>query len=256
MTLKKMRILYPAIVRETDSFSRVRAEITEMADGQLKELPWCLPLLDSGVFPKIGEGVWVIIPDPEKPYGERLWVSRRVSSFEGNSFQEYDSAFSGTNHSRIRQTPESPLKPQTDDIWLYGRGGSDIRFGESNLELGVDRTEKGNKKISRKNARIRLTLLKKFGYTAALYADNIVLASYNQSPKPNEQMQDIDLLIESLYSSVRGENLAEILKRIVDSIRLHTHKYHQLPADPENFAIQRLNEANIEGILNKNIKIN
>jgi len=258
------RILYPAVVTDISDPNgqrRIRAEIKELSDGQLSEIPWCDSLYDGNIPVEIGEAVYVMLSDPAYPYSDRLWLSRRLSTLESINYETYDSAMRGTVHSR--KTAPKPLptyEKEYKDRIIYGRGDSEIKFGEDDLQLSSNLRDRNNKsKYNRSNARIRLGKLKNtLNNTVAIQADNIILSSYLETIKPNSDMSDknLELLFNELYSIPRGEILVNILTIFKEAIMSHNHKYHLLPPDPTNPAIERLKNTLFGELNNKHIKIN
>jgi hypothetical protein len=258
------RILYPAVVTDISDPNgqrRIRAEIKELSDGQLSEIPWCDSLHDGNIPVNIGEAVYVLLSDPAYPYSDRVWISRRISTLESVNYETYDSAMRGTVHSR--KTAPKPLPTydkEYDDRIIYGKGDSEIKFGTDDLQLSANLRDRNNKsKYNRSNARVRLGKLKNnLNNTVAFQGDNIILASYLNTIKPNSDMSDksLELLFAELYSIPRGEILVKILSIFKEAIMGHTHKYHLVVPDPTNPTIEKLKNTLFNELNNNHIKIN
>lgn len=269
------RILYPAIVTDIEDKTNslmIRASIKELRDESLSEVPWSYPFMNKQfvMMPKVGEGVWIMLADPSKPFSDRFWISRAFSNFGNLPFESATTAFINTPHTKLKsyktleKTPDGQdLYPQLKNLdksyWL-GRENTDIYQGNGLIELRFGKHER-NETLKRNlinPSYIRLEFDSSNKTSNLQVADKIMLVSYQNQTKPSPDMDEkvLDELFEKLSPMAKGDVLVDILKIFRSAILNHSHKYHTLPADPLSESIVKLRFENLDRVLSQNIRIN
>lgn len=164
-TSSNKRIVYPAIVRDTNDLAglnRIKAEIVDIDDkGNIipgkdriiskqnvgendlidySNLPICIPLLPEFVHarPQIGECVYIIAENPDELSSPRFWLGPSITTQLNLPFQPYQESMAIFNSASFntpnnyngatlqKQTKQFTVLPSKSEIALQGRKDADV----------------------------------------------------------------------------------------------------------------------------------
>lgn len=258
--------------------------------GQVKNLPWCFPLLPKHfhIMPKVGETVLIILSRQDQTKKRRWYIGPIISQ---DYFLDYDSNDSFQSKSLIDNGEYvSPLKnPKFDpenqgtlidkeDIAVQGRNNADIIFklNEIRMRCGFKKNPYAHPKDSlhfndenmayiqmKHNAAIDNSI-KNTGSTINIVADRINLLTYPQNTLTPFNLNDrkelitddeLTRILENAHPAVFGDELIDFLKKFIESYRVHTHPFPTLPPSLTTTDISTLTQP-LENMLSKAVKIN
>ena len=83
-------------------------------------------------------------------------------------------------------------------------------------------------------------------------------AQFGEKIKNNEQLvveEEMDNIMSQLHRAVYGDELITLLKLIIDTIKTHTHPFHQMRPTVEGTSLLELQGYNLEKIVSPNVRI-
>lgn len=260
-------------IEDSTDGGRIKVRIPDL-DGKLTNtnLPYCYPKMPKffHVYPKVGELVWVYIPNTSRPYKGRMWEGSYISQPQKIEYDNYLSALSNTDTKTTKSLPSIQLNPDTrgvfpnkEDIGILGRVNTDIILKENQVELRAGKHEDGDiTKLNKKNpASIRLNFDNIDGDTRSsviTQGNKIALVTHNGNPrfKTNQlSVDDRNRIFEEGHPLGRGDIIVKALEMLRNAMVQHIHPYANLPAD-ENDIINELNKIDFTQLLQRNIVIN
>lgn len=264
---------------------RIKVRIKGIDDHitETQQLSYAFPLLQKfiHVFPKIGETVWVMFPDKENPFMDRLFIGPIISQPQNlnrdphaiSSTAGLDSAFAAPKPAPSTFPESRGVYPKTTDIAIQGRNNSDIIFRDSEIQIRVGKFSEENKngevpKFNIKNPTyIQLKQAKSdAGGVVNLVGSKINILSHDGgSPRFNLSDQDnmisndeLARILEKAHPLVFGDLLIEYLNLFKEAFTNHVHPYDGMK--PEDLkggnAKKKFLEFDLNKIISKNIKIN
>lgn len=274
-----LRSIYPAIVVSNNDPSdsmRIKAKISSLDktindnDNRL----FCSPFesITNWNIPKVGETVYVILPDPSKPYSNRLWKGPIIPQQQYIENSPFPQALSTTDQAFVQ--PKKPISsipeakgsyPEKETQSFQGRDNSALYFSKKQATLKAGMYEDGNpeRKNKTNTAYLKADLTDKDDEsisTVSSIADYINLISYNGRNGSNfrpEEMTKEELVkfAKTSFSILRGEPVIELLQKIIKFITNHTHNYHNLPSEESELKKELLN-FDFDQLKNTGVKTN
>lgn len=288
---KPNRILFMGVVESsTDSSdaNRIKVRIKGVDDhiGSASELAYAFPLLQKfvHVVPRVGETVWVLTPDLNNLFMDRLYIGPIISQPQNlNKDPHVASSTAGLSggFSKLKPAPSTipeneGVYPTTTEVAIQGRKNTDIIFKDSEILIRAGKFEINNKvgdipKFNKKNPsyiQIKQSVSYKgndVGVTN-MVSDKINLLTHeNGSPRfqlgdqkhmisPDEMVK----ILDKAHPMVFGDMLIEYLELFKEAVLNHVHPYDGMK--PEDLAgqvkIKKFLEFDVSKIISKNIKIN
>lgn len=260
-------------IEDDSDGGRIKVRIADL-DGKLvnENLPYCYPKTPRffHVYPKVGELVWVYIPNTSRPYKGRMWEGSYISQPQKIEYDNYLSALSNTDTKTTKSLESIRLNPDTrgvfpnkEDIGLIGRVNTDIILRENEVEIRAGKHEDGEiSRLNKKNpASVRLSFDNIDGDTRSsviTQGNKIAFITHNGNPrfKTNQlSIDDRNRIFENGHPIGRGDVIVRALEMLRKAMVQHIHPYDKLPAD-KNDVINELNKIDFTELLQRNIVIN
>ena len=275
--IKNTRTIYYGEVISIDDDTdgnRIKVRIPDLDKRITNDnLTYCYPLQPKffHILPKVGEMVRIFIEDVTYPQRSRFWSGSIISQPHKI---EYDSAFSAlsTTNVGVIKPDKAPstypdakgIYPDKEDIGIVGRLNTDILLKPNQIVMRAGKHENNNKlKLNIKNPAVISLNFDYNGNTNSYYSSNIItadkIALISHSGEPiiksfNMDAADRLKLFENCHPILRGDLTVEVLKLIITALSTHIHNYNKMPADKS--ALQKLENINLDKLLQKNIVIN
>lgn len=249
------------------------------------DLPWCFPLLPKMIhsIPQEKETAIIIIPD--SPKANRFFIGPVISQdyFMAKDMYDYQSrVFLGMGNI-AKPLPNPSTDTENDgscldatDIALRGRKNTDVILKEDNDSKASEvRIRCGYKsypggapqdtlKFNREDLGYILMRYKKskdhknkdYSSSVNIVADRINLLSHDSNDvfalgdsKSLITDETMKLILENAHPLVYGDNLVDVLKRIVEIFLNHRHSMHNNPPSLNDTDQIFLTETNFDKIL-------
>jgi len=247
------------------------------------ELNYCNPLIPKflNIVPKIGETVFVLVPDAANNFENRIYIGPIISQPQKldkdphfySSTSLFDTGFV-TPEAAPSTLPEARgVYPKDEDIALQGRKNTDIIFKNNQLLFRAGKYELNNNLSFNKSnpAFIQLNFNVELnddengakGSVTNIVSDKINLLTHSGGT-PNFNLNDQDNMISDTelkrilkvaHPIPFGDELVNFLNLIKEYIASHKHPYHGLPADNTK-NVQDILNYDLNKMLSNNIKIN
>jgi len=261
--------------KDDNDARRIKVRVPELdiniADS---DLPICYPKdnVFFTVFPINGESVYIYIPDPNKPYNDRLWSGPIIRQYQninkdynsdGNNFNGiqdyYEKIIPSTTPISVVDNSKS-LYPKSGDITINSRKNSDIRLGDNEVELRAGKASKIdlNTKNNKNPGSLKLKYIESDDQTILnVLVDKINFITHNGTPSFPPDIDDklTNEFIEKGHPLPFGDVLYEFLTLVRDAVVTHGHPHFDKAALKTD-AINKLKDFDLERLLSKNIRIN
>lgn len=281
-----------SITDDTDS-GRIFAKITGI-DGGLEDTDpklIAVPLLSKfiGIYPKVGESVFIFIQDVSRLHGDRFWVGPIISQpqflNEDQHLYTSRSSFKSGGLVSPAQAPSSlpetnGVYPKTNEISYQGRDNTDLIFRSRQViiragKFNYDTPSNAIPKFNTKNPTYfklayHIPIAKTAdnvtnGSVAAMVAEKLLLLTFNgrknnfseyKLTEPNVEISEKTILelLSKAEPAVYGYVLVEFLNLIKTFVTNHCHPYHGLPPVSEQ-SVKNVLTFNLEKLLAKNIRM-
>lgn len=288
---KTNKILHLGVVENnTDSADagRIKVRIKGIDDhiNGTENLASVFPLLQKflHIVPRIGESVWVMVPDMGNPYTDRLYIGPIISQpqqlekdpYAISSTAGMDSGFTSLKESPSTIPENKGVYPSIDDVAIQGRKNTDIIFKDSEIQIragkfkttdkinGIPKFNKDNPSYIQIKQNVKIGG-KTVGVTNVV-SDKINLLTHEDgNPRFNLSDQDdmiseevIREILEKAHPLAYGDLLIEYLELFKEAMINHVHAYPGMkPEDlAGQFKIKKFLEFDVSKIISKNIKIN
>ncbi len=276
--ISKTRFIYLGkviAINDDKDAMRIKVNIPELDINIIEDnLPFCYPFNPAsiGVFPKVGESVYVLIPDSSYPYNDRLWsgpILRQYQLFEKDNNVE-NKSYNGIQDFFEKIFPSFPpihnnkdakdIVPDKENITFNSRKNSDIILMPNGVEIraGKALTSDTNKKNLTNPANI-VAKIKDDGTQSHvnIIADKINLITHSGTPNfpPDINEKETDKFIAEAHPLAFGDVEVEFLILLRDALINHIHPYHGKEAISSE-VLNKLKNFDINTMLSKNIKIN
>lgn len=273
------------VVSNTDSAdgNRIKVRIKGVDDhiGNDINLVWCNPMIPKfiNIVPKIGETVFVIVPNSANNYENRVYIGPIISQPQKlekdphfyTSRSLFDNGFTEPDQAPSTIPNAKGIYPKTEDIALQGRKNTDIIFKENQILLRAGKSELTNNLAFNKinpsyiqlNFNAELDKDGNRGSVTNIVSDKINLLTHSGGT-PNYQLADqtqmisddeLKKIIETAHPLAFGDELVNFLNLVKEFIASHIHPYNGLPAD-KNKNVQDILNYDLNRLLSNNIKIN
>ena len=285
---KADRNFYLGVVESTtDSHDtgRIKVRIKGIDDHitDTKSLSYAFPLLQKflHVFPKIGETVWVMFPDRNNPFMDRLFIGPVISQPQNlnkdphaiSSTAGLDGAFSKPKPAPSTFPETQGVYPKIGDIAIQGRNNSDIIFKDSEIQIRVGKFSEIDKngEVPKFNIKNPTYIQLKQAKSDAGGVINVVGSKINilshegGAPRfnladQNDMITNEELakILETAHPLAFGDILIEFINLFKEAFVNHVHPYDGMkPEDLKgSVAIKKLLEFDVNKMISKNIKIN
>lgn len=285
------RVLYlGVVVSSTDSSdaNRIKVRIKGVDDhiANTSELAYAFPLIQKfvHVVPRVGETVWILTPDLNNLFMDRLYIGPIISqpqNLEKDPHVASSTAGLSGGFSKLKPAPSTipendGVYPKTNEIAIQGRKNTDIIFKDSEILIRAGKFEVNNKvgdipKFNKKNPsyiqiKQNVSYKDKNVSVTNMVGDKINLLTHeNGSPRfqLNDQKdmispEEMVKILDKAHPMVFGDMLIEYLELFKDAVMNHVHPYDGMK--PEDLAgqvkIKKFLEYDVSKIISKNIKIN
>ncbi|MBP5458059.1 MAG: hypothetical protein J6Y37_16345 [Paludibacteraceae bacterium] len=264
---------------------RIKVRIPSLDDPEtpVDELPYAFPLMPKHlhVNPKKDECVLVIFQDAGVSDGNRFFVGPVISQPQNLKFDPYNyTATTMLNGWQLKAMKDPDMNPDTkgtlperEDVAIEGRDNADLILKENEVRLrcGFKTNDYGsfgdsltfNKDdlayIQMKYSKMKDSNGNAYSSVINVVADRINLLSHDSrtdfklnDPEKLITEQELKRITENAHPVAYGDELVELLKKIVHVLLNHTHSF------PMNVPCQQtsLENINYDAILSKSIKIN
>lgn len=276
---KAKRLYYGQVrsVEDKQDGGRIRVEVKPHDSGiDVSNLEYASPILPKHFhhIPQVDEGVYILIPDENKPQSNRLYFGSVVSQLPFLSKDE--KIHGGSTTDWKEREPDAPpssfpdaegIYPSVKDIGLLGRNNNDIIFyaDESGVEIRAGKHEVNDPyKLNKTNpASIKLTFEADSGGTnyyssTVTTSDKIALIAHQGVPEFRKALltpEDRERIFKEGHPIARGDVLVKALEIIRDAITEHIHNGAVNPATDYG-KVTELNSIDFNAILQENIVVN
>jgi len=246
----------------------------------VNDLPYVFPMLQKffHVIPKVGESVWVMFPDSQNPYTNRVYFGPIISQPQTldrddhlvSSMTNLDSSITSPKVAPSKIPESKGVYPDKEDVALQGRNNNDIIFKDNEIVIrnGKFTKEKikGVPKFNKKTpSYIQLKNNSERGVINVVSNKIHLLTHKDGQPLFNLTDQkdliseeELNKIISEAHSLVFGDLLIEYLNLFKDAFINHVHAYNGTKT--ENLkgedTINKFLEYDVNNLLSKNIKIN
>jgi hypothetical protein len=268
--------------------NRIKVRIKGVDDhiGTTSNLPHAFPLVQKfiHVVPKVGESVWVMTPDINNPFIDRLYIGPIISqpqqlekdSHVGNATAGLSGGFAKLKAAPSTIPENEGVYPNVGDIAIQGRKNTDITFKDSEILIragkfkirdkidGIPQFNKDNPSYIQ--IKQDVTYNDKSVSVTNVVSDKINLLTHEEgSPRfslanQKSMISDDEMvrILDQAHPLVFGDLLIEYLELFKDAMVNHVHAYDGMK--PEDMAgqmkIKKFLEFDVSKIISKNIKIN
>ncbi len=241
-------------------------------DEKMRAFPLTSKIGDN-ILPKVGEAVWVFIPDITKPYSLRGWLGPINSQYQNLLNDSFDTAVTLTNEPLLAPLEAISTVPSAENLYpvkkedkehltTIGRENTDILHRKNKLTVRAGR-HKTNKPLesNKKNPVYTQYRLFEDDETSAIthVSDYHLFMSHKGSNLANKEITDEDIknIIEKGFSFVKGEAMVELLKLLIQYVVVeHTHKQNNIGSNTEVETAKKLMNFDFSKLLSEFHKIN
>jgi hypothetical protein len=288
---KTDKVLHLGVVEsnsdEADA-SRIKVRIKGVDDhiGSTSKLPYAFPLVQKfiHIVPQVGESVWVMTPDPDNLFVDRLYIGPIISqpqklakdSHVGTATAGLSGGFAKLSDAPSTIPDNEGVYPKMIDVAIQGRKNTDIVFKDSEVLIRAGKYKTSDKingipKFNKENPSY-IQLKQNVPYddksvsVTNVVSDKINLLTHEDgSPRfslgNQESMisdKEMARILDQAHPLVFGDLLIEYLELFKDAMINHVHAYDGMK--PEDMAgqmkIKKFLEFDVSKIISKNIKIN
>jgi hypothetical protein len=248
------------------------------------ELPFVFPLMSKfiHVIPKAGETVWVMFPDKQNPFYNRVYIGPIISQPQNlrsdphviSSTAGLDGGFAGLKASPSSFPESKGIYPNVGDVAIQGRYNNDILLKENEIQIRVGKFNQSNKdgeiphfnKLNPTYIQLKQSKTQDEGGVINVVGSKINLLSHKDgNPRFNLSDQDnmisdeqLSKILDEAHPLVFGDLLIEYLNLLKEAFINHVHAYNGTkPEDLKGMnAKKKFLEFDVSRIISKNIKIN
>jgi hypothetical protein len=267
--------IYTGVVVSVDDVTdalRIKVRVSKI-DSSINNdsLPYCNSLLPKylNIIPQEGEAVYVLIPNINNPFNNRLYIGSIISQWQHIEKAFYNNnALSATEYAktgleRAITNVEQGVFPEKKDIALVGRKNTDIILRDNEVIIRAGKHENDNIfKLNKKNPsyqRLKFNIDTDTSYSIAV-SDKNYLLSHKGNKLPNSILTDDDVNnLDNITEPIAyGNKLLNILKKMLIILETHAHPYHNSPILPEDplKELFRDIQKEFETLLSENNRIN
>lgn len=275
------------VVSNTDKSDggRIKVRIKTIDDSIIdSELPYAYPLLQKfiNITPKVSEVVFVMVPDANNPFSDRVFIGPIISQPQmlgkdtliTGAASMLDSGLIAPSTAPSTIPENKGSYPDKEDIAIQGRENSDIIFKKNEVIIRAGKFQLDSQKgtipkfniVNPSYIQIKHSKANNNDGFINVVANKINLLTHDGgSPRfilnnQDNHISDDELkkILEKAHPLAFGDLLLEYLELMRNVIITHVHPYHGMTA--QDLAgtnnLKKFLEFDVKRILSKNININ